>query len=132
MQKYNYKNNMLWSEFFGLNRKCRHHNVPIDQDIYYCPDCGELIENQWYLVRCACCKVKEIATVRNDEVVPEENFCHNCGGKGYTLERIEKLDCININYAILIREIVKNEIKEYTQSWIDAIQTSSDIPKLLK
>lgn len=122
---------MQWSEFFGLTKKCKHQHVPIEQDVCYCPDCGELVENQWYLVRCACCGVKLVATVRNDEVVPLDNFCHNCGGKGYTVERLDKIDCININYAILIKEVVKNEIPEYTQSWLDFNQTYNGKPKLL-
>ena len=123
---------MLWSDLFNFNKKCTHDKVPLDQDVYYCPDCGELVENQWYLVRCACCGVKEVATVRNGEVVPLENYCHNCGGKGYKIERLEKLDCVNINYAIVLREVVKNEITEYTQSWVEAMQTTGYIPKLLK
>ncbi len=121
---------MSWSNLFNLNKKCQHNKVPIGQDIAYCPDCGELIENHWYITRCACCGVKERATIRNGEVVPEENYCHNCGSKRFIVEEIKKIDCININYAIIVRKVVKNEITEYTQSWIDAIQTSGDIPKL--
>ncbi|MBQ8459654.1 hypothetical protein IJ541_06090 [bacterium] len=122
---------MQWSEIFGFNKKCQHNSVPMDVEIGYCPDCGELIENHWYITRCACCGVKERATIKNGEVVPQDAFCHNCGGKAYTVEQV-KLDCININYAVLVREIVQNEISEYTQSWIDAMQTSGYIPKLLK
>ena len=123
---------MKWSQILGFNKKCSHSKVPIDQEYYYCPDCGELIENQWYLVRCASCGLKEIATVKNGEIVPVDNFCHNCGGKEYTVERIEKIDCININYAVLIKEIITPEIDEYTQSWSDTIQKTYELPKLLK
>ena len=123
---------MRWSQILGFNKKCEHEKVPIDQDYYYCPECGELIENQWYLVRCASCGLKEIATVRNGEIIPVDAFCHNCGGKGYIIERIDKIDCININYAVLIKQAVNNEINEYTQSWTDAIQTSGLLPKSRK
>lgn len=123
---------MQWSDLFNFNKKCTHDKVPIEDDIGYCPDCGELIENHWYITRCGCCGVKERATIRNGEVVPADSFCHNCGSKTYTVEEIAKIDCININYAILIREIIKNEITEYTQSWQDAMQTSSYTPKLLR
>ena len=123
---------MRWSQILGFTKECEHPKVPLDAEYYYCPDCGELIENQWYLVRCASCGLKEIATVKNGEVVPLNNFCHNCGGKDYTVERLEKIDCININYAVLIKAVVKNEVDEYSQSWVDAIQTSNYIPKLLK
>lgn len=121
---------MKWSDLFNLNKKCTHPKVPIEDDIGYCPDCGELVENHWYITRCSCCGVKQRATIRDGEVVPEEGFCHNCGSRAYQVEEIEKIDCININYAILVREIVKNEITEYTQSWMYAIQTSGYIPKL--
>ena len=123
---------MQWSELFNFNKKCQHNKVPLDTDIGYCPDCGELIENHWYITRCGCCGVKERATIGNGEVVPEAEFCPNCGGKAYKIEEIEKIDCININYAIVVREIVKNEINEYTQSWVDAMQTSNYTPKLLR
>ena len=123
---------MQWSELFNFNKKCQHNKVPLDTDIGYCPDCGELIENHWYITRCGCCGVKERATIRNGEVVPEAEFCPNCGGKAYKIEEIEKIDCININYAIVVREIVKNEINEYTKSWVDAMQTSNYTPKLLR
>lgn len=123
---------MTWSDLFKIKHKCTHDRVPIDADIYYCPDCGELVENQWYIVRCKSCGLKEPATIRNGEIVPIENFCHNCGNKGYIIERIEKIDCININYAVLVREVVKNEINEYTQSWVDAMQTTCGTQKLLQ
>ena len=77
-------------------------------------------------------KGSERATIRNDEVVPEDEFCHNCGGKSYIVESIEKIDCININYAIVVREVVHNEISEYTQSWQDAMQTTNYKQKLLQ
>ena len=123
---------MQWLKFFNLNKKCTHDKVPIDVDISYCPDCGELIENRWFITRCACCGVKQRATLRNGEVVPDEEFCHNCGSKMYIVEEIKHIDCININYAIVTKEIIQNEITEYTQSWIDAMQTSSYTPKLLQ
>ena len=123
---------MRWSQILGFGKECTHDKVPLDADYYYCPDCGELIENQWYLVRCASCGLKEIATVKNGEIVPLDNFCHNCGSREYTVERLEKIDCININYAVLIKAIVRDETQEYSQSWVEAIQTSFDKPKLLK
>lgn len=121
---------MRWSEIFNINKKCQHNKVPIGEEIAYCPDCGELIENHWYITRCQCCGLKQRATIRDGEVVPEDSFCHNCGSKRFSIEEIKKIDCININYAVVVREIVNNEIKEYTQSWLDAMQTSDNILKL--
>ena len=48
--------------------ECSHSHVKADVDFAYCPDCGELIENQWYLVRCACCGVKLRGMIKNGEV----------------------------------------------------------------
>ena len=96
--------------------KCTHKNVPIDIETCYCPDCGKLIENQWYLVRCADCGVKEIATYKNGQITPIKNYCHNCGSQRYTIERLEKIDCVNVNYAVLIQVEVKSEIKEVGQT----------------
>ena len=123
---------MDWNKLFNFSKSCRHDKVPLDSDIYYCPDCGELVENKWYIVRCSCCSTKEPATIRNGEIVPIENYCRNCGNKGYFIEQIDKIDCININYAVLVREIIKNEISEYTQSWAETMQTSIDTQKLLQ
>ena len=36
-------------ELFKKNKECKHAKVTPDKDICYCPDCGELIENQWYI-----------------------------------------------------------------------------------
>lgn len=123
---------MQWSDIFKFNKKCNHPNVPLDEDIAYCPDCGELVENHWYIARCACCGVKQRATIRNDEVVPEDTFCRNCGSHAYKIEEIKKIDCININYAIVVREIIKNEVNEYTQSWLEVMQTTDYKPRLLQ
>lgn len=121
---------MRWSEIFNINKKCLHTKVPMDVDFAYCPDCGELVENHWYITRCACCGVKLPAAVINGEVVPEDNFCHNCGSKSYVVEEIEKIDCININYAVMVRKTVENNFHEYAQSWQESIRTSGYIPKL--
>lgn len=118
--------------FYLFNKKCTHDKVPPQEDYYYCPDCGELIQNKWYLVRCASCGLKEIATVKNGEIIPQENFCHNCGCKSFKIEPLEKIDCINVNYAVLIKEIVNLNLPEYTQSWSDVIQTPNVQPKLLR
>lgn len=123
---------MKWSQILGFHKCCSHDKVPPDADYYYCPDCGELIENQWYLVRCKSCGLKEIATVKNGEIVPADKFCHNCGGSEYTIERLPKIDCININYAVLIKTIVSTEQQEYYQSWAEAIKTSDCKQKLLR
>ncbi len=122
---------MLILEFFKKNKTCTHSKVRADVDFAYCPDCGELIENQWYLVRCACCGVKLRGMVKNGEIVPENHFCHNCGTRDFIVERIDKINFIDISYAVLVKAVVHNNEYNYTQSWVDA-KTSYYKPKLLK
>lgn len=117
-------------EFFRKNKTCHHLKVRPDVDFAYCPDCGELIENRWYLLRCACCGVKLRGIFKNGEIVPENHFCHNCGAKNYTIEQIDKINFIDINYAVLVRTIVSHSDYSYVQSWVDA-KTSNYKPKLL-
>ena len=109
---------LIW-EFFKTNSKCSHSKVKPEVDFAYCPDCGELIENRWYLVRCACCGVKLRGIIKNGEIVPEEHFCHNCGTREYVIERINKINFIDINYAVLIKSVVENSSYSSCQSWIN-------------
>ncbi len=110
---------MILLEFLRKNKECKHAKVTPDKDVSYCPDCGELIENRWYIARCRCCGIKLKAIIKKGEVMPEENFCHNCGAKEYTVERINKINFIDINYAVLLKTIIKPSVEELTQSWID-------------
>lgn len=123
---------MLMEFLFGNRNDCCHDKVPIDTDICYCPDCGELIENQWFITRCTCCGVKMKAMIKNGKVVPQEKFCHNCGEHEFVVERVAKINFIDINYAVLVKTVIPNEHKEFTQSWVDAAKTCYDTPKLLR
>lgn len=111
---------MILLEFFIKNKECKHAKVPPEKDITYCPDCGELIENRWFITRCGCCGVKLKSIIKNGEVVPEEHYCHNCGAKEYIVERVNKINFIDINYAVLVKTIIKPTVEDLTQSWIDA------------
>ena len=102
-----------------MNNVCHHDKITPDKDAAYCPDCGELIENQWYITRCACCGVKLKAVIKNGEVKPEEHFCHNCGCRGFIVERVDKINFIDINYAVLVKAIIKPGVDEITQSWCE-------------
>ncbi len=119
-------------EFFKKSRQCKHENFPPDKDTGYCPDCGELIENRWFIVRCACCGVKHKAIIKNGQIVPVEKFCHNCGGKDFIVERVNKINFIDINYAVLVKTTVPCEHFEFTQSWAESRETSNCTRKLLQ
>lgn len=122
---------MLILEFLKKNKVCSHSKVRPDVDFAYCPDCGELIENQWYMIRCACCGIKLPAIIKNGEIVPEKHFCHNCGGREYTVERIDKINFIDISYAVLVKAVVENNNTNFTQSWVSS-ETQDCRPKLLQ
>ena len=111
---------MILLEFFIKNKECKHAKVPPEKDITYYPDCGELIENRWFITRCGCCGVKLKSIIKNGEVVPEEHYCHNCGAKEYIVERVNKINFIDINYAVLVKTIIKPTVEDLTQSWVDA------------
>ena len=119
-------------EILKFNKVCQHEKVVPDVDFAYCPDCGELVENQWYIMRCSCCGIKVKAVLKNSEIVPEARFCHNCGGSHYNVERISKINFIDINYAVLLKSVVTPEYSSRTQSWADATQTSNEIRLLLQ
>ncbi len=110
---------------------CNHERASIDSQYVYCPDCGELIENEWYITRCACCGIKQKTIIKNGEIMPEANYCRNCGGNEYIIEKLEKIDFININYAVLVKTVVREEepADEITQCWEEK---TTNIPKLLQ
>ncbi len=119
-------------ELFKFHKECEHSKVKPDVDFSYCPDCGELIENQWYLVRCGCCGVKLRGIIKNGKIIPEKQFCHNCGSKDFVIERINKINFIDINYAVLVKAIIKNNNFKFTQSWVETdFRTSNYRPRLL-
>jgi len=111
--------------FFKNRRICTHDKISPSEDVCYCPDCGELIENRWYICRCSCCGVKLKAIIKDGRVLPEEKFCHNCGDKCFHVELVDKINFIDINYAVLVKTIIEPMINEITQSWLDRYEHSN-------
>ena len=98
---------MILDFLFG-HKECTHSHVSPDKDFSYCPDCGEFIENQWYLTRCKCCNIKRKTIMKRSTIMPEAKFCPNCGAQEFIIERIEHINFIDINFAVLKKEIVEN------------------------
>lgn len=122
----------LLNKLLSKNQKCTHEHVGVNCDFGYCPDCGALIENHWYIVKCSCCGLKHKAVVKNGKIVPVNNFCHNCGSEDYIVEKLETIDFININYAALIRKESKPQVKQnLTQCWVDSTKRIDEQPLLL-
>ncbi len=108
----------LLSILFGL-KKCTHDKMGLYSGGGYCPDCGEYVENQWYLVRCSCCGVKRVAITRGNTVLPQDSFCTNCGEQDYYVEKLNHVNFIDINYATVV-QIIHNSVKSnQIQSWVE-------------
>ena len=112
---------MRLSNIFNFNKPCQHTKVFLGDDYSYCPDCGELIKTHWYITRCSCCGLKMRASLKDGEVIAEHGFCNNCGSTDYIIEEIDTIDCVNINFAIAVKKVVKSKINEYEQVWVDKI-----------
>lgn len=121
---------MLLTNLFNFTKTCRHERITPDVESGYCPDCGKLIRNEWYITRCACCGVKLKTVAIKGEVQPQFHYCSNCGGEDYTVEKLEKINFIDINFAVLQKKEVVNDSKIplTTQCWAE--RTVSQ-PKLL-
>lgn len=121
---------MFFTNLFSLKKACSHPCITPDMESGYCPDCGKLIKNEWYITRCACCGVKLKSVVIKGEVQPQHHYCSNCGGEEYTVEKLDKINFIDINFAVLLKKEIENSVKtsETTTCWQER---TSLPPKLL-
>ena len=110
---------------FG-KKKCKHNRVSSNSESGYCPDCGEYVENKWYLVRCKHCRIKRQAHLVGRNIVPDSHFCPNCGGILYEVEKLNKINFIDINFAVLKKEVVEN-VKRFAPAttWVEETQDAS-------
>lgn len=103
---------------FGFAKKCTHDKITPERQSGYCPDCGEYVENLWYITRCQCCGVKQRTRVIKGKVESDEKFCRNCGSSSFLIEELNKIDVVNINYAVVIKK-TKERRKGFIQSWVE-------------
>ena len=121
--------NLIRIFFPSVNTKCNHLKVRPDVEQAYCPDCGKLIQNEWYITRCNCCGVKMKAMFRNGQIVPQEHYCSNCGGEDFSVEKVEKINFIDINFAALVKtEVEGSAAYSVTKCWQEK---TNEQPKLL-
>ena len=107
--------------FLTKQNKCSHKNALLHSDSGYCPDCGQYLIKNYYLVRCSRCEIKREAKICWGEIVPMEKFCANCGSQEYYIEKIDSVNFIDAKYAIYLKEIA-NEMQNLhpeTQIWVD-------------
>ena len=109
---------MFLTNLFKFQKACTHEKITPDMESGYCPDCGKFIKNEWLITRCSCCGVKLKTNLRNGEVFPQDHFCTNCGGEGFIVEKLDKINFIDINFAVLQKTVVEQDNKvDSTQCW---------------
>lgn len=110
---------MFLTNLFRFKKNCSHDKITPDMECGYCPDCGKFIQNEWYITRCDCCGVKMRACAKNGEIYPQNHYCTNCGSKEYRVEKLDKINFIDINFAVLQkREVLQTEGTSCTtQCW---------------
>ncbi len=113
---------MLITEFLKSLKGCRHEKVNINFNGAYCPDCGRYVIVKWYLIRCSCCGVKRVAYLDfNDNIKAVEHYCPNCGSTKTYIEEIEKINFVDINFAVHKKETIKQDvIYSTTQVWSES------------
>ena len=120
---------MFLTNLFNFKKKCTHEKVSPNIDFGYCPDCGKLVRNEWYITRCACCGVKLKTVITSGNIQPELKYCSNCGHKEFIIEKLDKISFLNVNHAVLKRnEITEDNYCSFTQCWQEKTNVQ---PKLL-
>ena len=120
---------MFLTDLFKLKKTCFHDKITPDLEFGYCPDCGKLVYNDWYITRCACCGVKLKTMVKNGKIVPQNHYCGNCGSSEFTVEKLPKINFVDINFAALLkREADEAHAEPVIQCWQERTSVQ---PKLL-
>ena len=113
---------MTISEFLKSFKGCQHKRVRINSKGAYCPDCGKYVVVKWYIVRCSCCGVKRVAFLDfNDNVKAVDRYCPNCGSTHTFVEEVEKINFVDINFAVHKKEVVETVRADFssTQVWTE-------------
>ncbi len=121
------------NKFFKSLFKCSHKNALLHSNDGYCPDCGKYIKKAYFVVRCKRCDIKRLSKKSFDKIVPIEKYCANCGSNEYVIEKYDRLNLVDINYAIEVKETIEEfEPQNDLEIWIDEEKQSdakfSDVP----
>ncbi|MBQ9245260.1 hypothetical protein IJ182_03225 [bacterium] len=106
-------------DFLKKKQGCKHDRIPVDVDEAYCPDCGALVQNKWYLVRCGCCNIKRSAHNHYEEIIPDTKYCPNCGSTEFYIEELDKINFLNVHYAVYKKVVVEQKNLTTRQIWIE-------------
>ena len=100
--------------------RCRHNGALLYSNEGYCPVCGKYLKKSYYILRCSHCEIKRSAKKEFGKIIPEDEFCTNCGEKEYYIEKYDKLNFVDINYAIEVKEEIDFKNKEFDfEIWVD-------------
>ncbi len=106
-------------DFFITKHECTHKNVPVDVEEAYCPDCGALVKNKWYLVRCACCNIKRKAHIEYSHIKTDTKFCPNCGSTDFYVEELSGINFMDVHYAVFKKVVINQEHQITRQIWVE-------------
>ena len=117
-------------KFIKQKKKCSHKNALLHSNSGYCPDCGQFLVKNYYIVRCACCDIKREAKLSWGEIVPVEKFCSNCGSSDYYIEKLDSLNLIDAHYAVYLKEIADelHTLHPEAQIWVESDDKIKQIP----
>lgn len=107
--------------FLKNKNKCTHKNALLHTNEGYCPDCGQYLVKNYYIVRCSACDIKREAKIAWGEIVPASKFCVNCGGSDYYIEKLDKINFIDAQYAVYLKEIADEmqNLHPEAQIWVE-------------
>ena len=108
-------------KFFHNQQKCNHKNALINTNMGYCPDCGQFLVKNYYIVRCSRCDIKRQARLAWGEIVPSDKYCSNCGSSEYYIEKLDKVSFVDAQYALYLKEIADEmqNLHPEAQIWIE-------------
>ena len=106
-------------------KECQHPRINPGVTGAYCPDCGEYVVNKWYLTRCKCCNIKRVSYSSFNNIKPNSKYCPNCGSQDFFLEELDKINFIDINFAVLKKVIIEPQsVFAKSQLWVDERESS--------
>lgn len=104
---------------FFTKTSCKHEKITVGTKAGYCPDCGEYVENHWFITRCKCCGVKQTSYIRNGRVLSQAKFCKNCGSNAFVVEELDEINIVDINYAVVLKRTIKTNRQSVLQTWFE-------------
>lgn len=113
-------------DFFKTKHECTHPNISADTDEAYCPDCGALVKNKWYLIRCSCCNIKRIGHFEYGKIKPETKYCPNCGGSDFYIQELDTVNITDIHYALFKKVVIPQTHHSTHQLWIEKEDSTQD------